>query len=110
MSLRASSPCASAKAEGVDPLGYYLGGWGYAYIQLLGDAIKGANSLKDLMQPNPVRNNVQLHRFEMDTPAGVAVADSQITGNLLTIFYTKCHCRCAAVAMAITWWRCDISI
>lgn len=36
-----------AKAEGVDPLGYYLGGWGYAYIQLLGDAIKGANSLKD---------------------------------------------------------------
>jgi branched-chain amino acid transport system substrate-binding protein len=36
-----------AKAEGVDPLGYYLGGWGYAYIQLLGDAIKGTNSLKD---------------------------------------------------------------
>ncbi len=36
-----------AKAEGVDPLGYYLGGWGYAYIQVLGDAIKGANSLKD---------------------------------------------------------------
>jgi branched-chain amino acid transport system substrate-binding protein len=36
-----------AKAEGVDPLGYYLGGWGYAYIQVLGDAVKGANSLKD---------------------------------------------------------------
>lgn len=36
-----------AKAEGVDPLGYYLGGWGYAYIQVLGEAIKGANSLKD---------------------------------------------------------------
>ena len=36
-----------ASAEGVDPLGYYLGGWGYAYIQVLGDAIKGANSLKD---------------------------------------------------------------
>jgi len=36
-----------AKAEGVDPLGYYLGGWGYAYIQVLGDAIKGTNSLKD---------------------------------------------------------------
>ncbi len=38
---------ARAGAEGVDPLGYYLGGWGYAYIQVLGDAIKGANSLKD---------------------------------------------------------------
>src|SRR5262245_21437745 len=36
-----------AKAEGVDPLGYYLGGWGYAYIQVLGDAIKGANTLND---------------------------------------------------------------
>jgi branched-chain amino acid transport system substrate-binding protein len=36
-----------AKAEGVDPLGYYLGGWGYAYIQVLGDAVKGTNSLKD---------------------------------------------------------------
>jgi branched-chain amino acid transport system substrate-binding protein len=36
-----------AGAEGVDPLGYYLGGWGYAYIQVLGDAVKGANSLKD---------------------------------------------------------------
>ncbi len=38
---------ARAAAEGVDPLGYYLGGWGYAYIQVLGDAIRGAKSLKD---------------------------------------------------------------
>ena len=38
---------ARAGAEGVDALGYYLGGWGYAYIQVLGDAVKGANSLKD---------------------------------------------------------------
>ena len=30
-----------AKAAGVDPLGYYLGGWGYAYIQVLGDADQG---------------------------------------------------------------------
>jgi len=36
-----------AKAEGVDPLGYYLGGWGYAYIQVLGNAITSTNSLKD---------------------------------------------------------------
>jgi len=38
---------ARAKAEGVDPLGYYLGGWGYAYISVLGDSIAGAKSLND---------------------------------------------------------------
>jgi branched-chain amino acid transport system substrate-binding protein len=38
---------ARAKDEGVDPLGYYLGGWGYSYISVLGDAVKGANSLDD---------------------------------------------------------------
>jgi len=36
-----------AKAEGVDPLGYYLGGWGYAYLQVLGNAIAGAKSIDD---------------------------------------------------------------
>jgi branched-chain amino acid transport system substrate-binding protein len=36
-----------AKAEGVDPLGYYLGGWGYAYASVLGDAVNGAKSIDD---------------------------------------------------------------
>jgi branched-chain amino acid transport system substrate-binding protein len=36
-----------AKAEGVDPLGYYLGGWGYAYLSVLGDAVTGAKSIAD---------------------------------------------------------------
>jgi branched-chain amino acid transport system substrate-binding protein len=36
-----------ATAAGVDPLGYYLGGWGYAYAQVLEQAVKGTNSLKD---------------------------------------------------------------
>jgi branched-chain amino acid transport system substrate-binding protein len=36
-----------AKAAGVDPLGYYLGGWGYADFQLIGEAIEGAKSIKD---------------------------------------------------------------
>jgi branched-chain amino acid transport system substrate-binding protein len=36
-----------AKAEGVDPLGYYLGTWGYAYIELLGKAIEATKSLDD---------------------------------------------------------------
>ncbi len=38
---------ARAGAEGVDPLGYYLGTWGYAYAQLVGQAIEGAKSLDD---------------------------------------------------------------
>jgi branched-chain amino acid transport system substrate-binding protein len=36
-----------AKAAGVDPLGYYLGTWGYAYIELLGKAIEATKSLND---------------------------------------------------------------
>jgi branched-chain amino acid transport system substrate-binding protein len=36
-----------AKAEGVDPLGYYLGGWGYAYFQVLQQAVEGAKSIDD---------------------------------------------------------------
>jgi branched-chain amino acid transport system substrate-binding protein len=38
---------ARAGAEGVDPLGYYLGGWGYAYISVLGEAIAGTKSIDD---------------------------------------------------------------
>jgi branched-chain amino acid transport system substrate-binding protein len=38
---------ARAAAEGVDPLGYYLGGWGYAYVSALGAAITGTNSTDD---------------------------------------------------------------
>ena len=36
-----------AKSAGVDPLGYYLGGWGYAYISMLGDAVTATKSLND---------------------------------------------------------------
>ena len=36
-----------AGAEGVDPLGYYLGTWGYAYIQILGEAVAATKSLND---------------------------------------------------------------
>ncbi|MFA6266333.1 MAG: amino acid ABC transporter substrate-binding protein [Pseudolabrys sp.] len=38
---------AKAGAAGVDPLGYYLGGWGYAQMQVLEAGIKGAKSLDD---------------------------------------------------------------
>ena len=36
-----------ARAKGIDPLGYYLGGWGYAYFQVLGEAVEGAKSIND---------------------------------------------------------------
>lgn len=36
-----------APAAKVDPLGYYLGGWGHAYISMLGDAIAGSKSIDD---------------------------------------------------------------
>ena len=38
---------ARASAEGADPLGYYLGGWGHAYISVLGQAVVGAKSIDD---------------------------------------------------------------
>ncbi|MGC1699704.1 MAG: amino acid ABC transporter substrate-binding protein, partial [Pseudolabrys sp.] len=48
---------AKAGAEGVDPLGYYLGGWGYAYINLLGEAIAGSKSLDDNKIAEYLRKN-----------------------------------------------------
>ena len=38
---------ARAGAAGVDPLGYYLGTWGYAYISIYADAITATKSLDD---------------------------------------------------------------
>ncbi len=46
-----------AKSEGVDPLGYYLGGWGYAYLQVLGEAIEGAKSINDDKLAEYLRSN-----------------------------------------------------
>jgi branched-chain amino acid transport system substrate-binding protein len=46
-----------AKAEGVDPLGYYLGGWGYAYMQVLAQAVEGAKSLNDDKIADYLRNH-----------------------------------------------------
>ena len=49
-----------AGAEGVDPLGYYLGGWGYAYVQILGDAIAGAKSIDD----NKIADYIKANTFK----------------------------------------------
>ncbi len=38
---------ARAPKLGIDPLGYYLGGWGYSYLQVLAQAVEGTKSLDD---------------------------------------------------------------
>ncbi len=48
---------ARAPKLGIDPLGYYLGGWGYARMQLLGEAIAGANSIDDAKVADYLRDN-----------------------------------------------------
>ena len=55
---------ARAKAAGTDLLGYYLGGWGYAYFQLLGQAIEGAKTLNDEKLAE------YMHRHEFKTIMG----------------------------------------
>jgi branched-chain amino acid transport system substrate-binding protein len=46
-----------AAAAGVDPLGYYLGGWGYAYAQVLEQAVKGAKTLNDAQLADYIHKN-----------------------------------------------------
>jgi branched-chain amino acid transport system substrate-binding protein len=38
---------ARAQSEGVDPLGFYIAPWGYAYLQVLGQAVEATKSLDD---------------------------------------------------------------
>jgi branched-chain amino acid transport system substrate-binding protein len=46
-----------ASAAGVDPLGYYLGGWGYAYAQVLEQAVNGAKTLDDAKLADYIKKN-----------------------------------------------------
>ena len=48
---------ARAAGQGVDPLGYYLGGWGYGYMQILAQAVEGTKSLNDDKLADYLRNN-----------------------------------------------------
>lgn len=41
------------------------------------------------MKCTPVRHNPEQHRFEMDTPAGLAVADYRLEGEVMTIYHTE---------------------
>jgi branched-chain amino acid transport system substrate-binding protein len=58
---------ARAPGLGIDPLGYYLGGWGYSYLQVLGDAIAGAKSVKD----DDVAAYLRGHEFDTIMASGI---------------------------------------
>jgi branched-chain amino acid transport system substrate-binding protein len=47
---------ARAQGEGVDPLGYYIAPWGYAYLQVLGQAVEVTKSLDDDKLADYIRN------------------------------------------------------
>ncbi|HTV87483.1 MAG TPA: amino acid ABC transporter substrate-binding protein [Stellaceae bacterium] len=51
---------ARAAGEGVDPLGYYLGPWAYAYMQVLGQGITGAGGLNQ----DKVADYIRTHTFK----------------------------------------------
>ncbi len=48
---------AQAPALKIDPLGYYLGGWGHAYIDILGQAIAATKSLDDTKLADYIRGH-----------------------------------------------------
>jgi branched-chain amino acid transport system substrate-binding protein len=48
---------AKAASEGVDPLGYYMGPWGYAQLQVLQQAVEGTKSLDDAKLGDYIRAN-----------------------------------------------------
>jgi branched-chain amino acid transport system substrate-binding protein len=58
---------AQAPALGIDPLGYYLGGWGYAYLQVLADGITGSKSLND----DKVADYLRTHTFDTIMASGI---------------------------------------
>ena len=58
---------ARAPGLGIDPLGYYLGGWGYARMQLLADAVTGTKSLDD----GKLADYLRSHQFNTIMTEGV---------------------------------------
>jgi branched-chain amino acid transport system substrate-binding protein len=73
-----------AKGAGVDPLGYYLGGWGYAYVQILGDAIKGSKSIDD----KKLSAYLKSHSFDtIMGPVKFGKKGEWETGRMLTVQY-----------------------
>ena len=62
---------ARAGEEKVDPLGYYLGTWGYAYLEVLAAAVNGTKSIDDAklaawLHKNPAKTIMGEIRFGKD--------------------------------------------
>jgi len=86
---------ARAGAEGVDPLGYYLGTWGYAYLEVLQAGIEGTKSIDDdkiaaYLHANPVKTIMGDIRFgkngEWETSRMLQVQYHDIKSNALDQF------------------------
>jgi branched-chain amino acid transport system substrate-binding protein len=84
-----------AASEGVDPLGYYLGTWGYAYMEVLADAVNATKSIDDAkiadwLHKNPAKTIMGEIRFGKDgewTKSGMLqVQYHDIKGNGLDQF------------------------
>jgi len=58
---------ARAASAGADTLGYYLGGWGYAYLQVLADGVTGAKSISD----DKVADYLRTHSFDTIMASGI---------------------------------------
>ncbi len=58
---------ARAQAAGADPLGYYLGGWGYAYFQVLAAAVNGARTIAD----DKIADYLRSHSFDTIMASGI---------------------------------------
>jgi len=56
-----------AQAAGADPLGYYLGGWGYAYLQVLQQAIEATKSIDD----DKLADYMRGHEFNTIMTSGI---------------------------------------
>ncbi len=56
-----------ARAQGIDPLGYYLGGWGYAYLQVLADGITATKSIND----DKIADYLRTHTFNTIMASGI---------------------------------------
>ena len=82
-----------AKAEGVDPLGYYLGGWGYAYFELLGEAVEGAKTLKTKSSPPTCTATSSRPSWATSSSASSASGRSR----------PLCKCSITASPMRRTW-------
>jgi branched-chain amino acid transport system substrate-binding protein len=76
---------ARAPGLGIDPLGYYLGGWGYARMQVLADAINGTKSLDDAKLADYMRS----HTFSSIMFKGVKFGKNGewVTANQLQVQY-----------------------